>query len=132
MILYDEVITEYLDNKSSDEYSNHWVFNNIEPNKYLFKKPSYEDNEIVKNIYNEIKAILEDFKPLNEEIFNMLFPYFNRILKESKVLLVVGCPEMYDAMFIEYDNDDYIVFDLINLSKYIKHGYSINKIVTNL
>lgn len=132
LILYDEVITEYLDNKSTEKYSNHWVFNNIEPNEYLFKQPSYADNEIVKNIYNEIKVILEDFNPLNEEIFNNLFPDYNKIVKESKVLLVVGCPEMYDAMFMEYDNDDYIVFDLINLSKYLKYGYSINKIVTDL
>lgn len=132
MILNDEIIADYLENDDSDKYSNHWIFYNIEPDEYLYKKPDVEKRKIVKEIQLEVKRVLNNFEPLNNNIFKSLFPNYKNILNSTKVILVVGCPEVYDAMFMEHDNEEYIVFDLINISKYIEHGYNIDKIMKDL
>lgn len=132
MILSDEIIEDYLENDDSDKYSNHWIFYNIEPNEYLYKKPDIEKRKIINEIQLEIKNVLNNFEPLNNNIFKSLFPNYKNILNSTKVILVVGCPEVYDAMFMEHNNEEYIVFDLINISRYIEHGYSVDNIMKDL
>ncbi|MGG7164108.1 hypothetical protein [Clostridium ihumii] len=132
MILNDEIIVDYLKEPSSNKYRNHWIFYNIEPNKYMYDTPSRENVEVVKEIYIKIKIILMNFKPINEDIFKVLFPNYKNVFESTKVLLVVGCPKMYDAMFIEHEDEEYIIFDLINLVNYIKHGHDIEKVLKNL
>ncbi len=132
MIINDDIIIDYLNDLSSDKYKNHWVFNNIEQNQYLFEEPSNEHKDSVKVICEEIKSVLNNFTPLNRRLFEELFPSYKEILSKSKVMLVVGCPEPYDAMVMNYKGEDYIVFDLIRFAGYINNGYSLDKLLNQL
>lgn len=129
MILEDEIIKKYLIKADYKEYSDHWVFYNIEKDRYLFKEPSYKNEILIQDIYKRIISFLKDFKPFNEEYFNLLFPNFKSILENTPVILTVGCPFPYDAMFREFNGRDYVIFDLIRFSQYAEKGYDLNIII---
>lgn len=87
---------------------------------------------IVSKVYKQILYTLSNFKLFNETVFKVLFPNYEDLLVNVHVLLVVGCPEPYDAMFKEYEGTEYIVFDLIRLASYVEQGYSVEDLVTQL
>lgn len=132
MIIDDKVIQDYLNDRPLEGLKNHWVFHKIEPEKYLFETPDSQKKESVSKVYQQLLHTLNDFTPLNEELFKRLFPNYRALLKELNVLFIVGCPEPYDAIFLEHHDKQYIVFDLIRFSTYIEHGYDVQKLVKGL
>jgi len=75
---------------------------------------------------------LSDFKPLNEDIFTSIYPEWPQIINDMNVLLVVGCPDPYDAMVMEYGGRQYVIFDLIRLNNYVRLGYNIDSMINQL
>ncbi|ARC86369.1 hypothetical protein U732_3449 [Clostridium argentinense CDC 2741] len=132
MIVNDDIIIKYFNNTNCDDYNKHWVFDNIEENQYLFEKPLCENKDIVQDVYKKIKCMLNEFTPVNEKLFRRLFPNFQEVLKRTKVILVVGCPNPYDAMVREYNKEAYVIFDLIRLGEYIKNGHNLENIIQQL
>jgi len=51
---------------------------------------------------------------------------------KMNVLLVVGCPDPYDAMVRNYENKQYVVLDLIQFTKYVDLGYDVEQIIKQL
>lgn len=42
---------------------------------------------------------------------------------------MVGCPNPYDAMVREYNEEEYVILDLIRLGEYVKNGYNLENIM---
>lgn len=120
MIINDRQVSDVLLGNSSA--GKHWIFNNIVDNEYL-----YEGLRIDKNRINEIKKAviksLNNFEPSNIAIFNELFSDWKSIESNTKVELVVGCPEIYDMMV----RNNIIVIDIQNLDKYLNNEYAFKK-----
>lgn len=80
-------------------------------------------------IYDQVLQILDHFIPFNVSIFKKLFPNYTKLIEEVNILLIVGCPNPYDAMFKQYEGSEYIVFDLIRLSQYVKQGDTLENLI---
>jgi len=132
MIINDEIPVKYFNKVEPKKYSEHWIFHNIQKGECLFEPPTYEDEMLVKEVYEKIKYSLNQFEPMNEKLFKKLFPEYNKILDKTDVMLVVGCPNPYDAMVRTYNNRQYVVFDLIRLTEYFKSGYKLDKLINQL
>ena len=130
MRIDDSIIIDYLSNLDSVNYQNHWLFYNIEPNQYLFEEPDKSKKIIVSKIYHQVIQVLNDFTPFNASIFKKLFPNYTELLEDLNILLIVGCPNPYDAMFRKYEGTEYIVFDLIRFSQYVEQGYPLEDLIT--
>ena len=126
------LVNKFLNDDGFGEIENHWLFNNIEKGEHLFELPNISQRKEVKKILNLIQNNLSDFKPLNENIFTAIYPEWPQIINDMNVLLVVGCPDPYDAMVKEYDGKQYVIFDLICLNNYVKLGYNIDAMINQL
>lgn len=126
------LVNKFLNDHRFGEIENHWLFNNIENGEHLFELPNVSQRKEVKIILELIQKNLSDFKPLNENIFTAIYPEWPQIIGDMNVLLVVGCPEPYDAMVKEYGGTQYVIFDLIRLNNYVKLGYNIDSMINQL
>ena len=132
MLIDDSIVLKYLSGENDDKTSSHWVFQNIEKGKYLFEVPDDAKRDEVNKILISIKKILSDFIPLNEDIYSALYPEWKSIIKDMNVLLLVGCPDPYDAMVREYGGKEYVIFDLIRFCDYNEQGFNIDMLVRQL
>lgn len=132
MVVDDSIALKYLSGENNDKISSHWVFQNIEKGKYLFEVPDAAKQDEVNKILISIKKILSDFIPLNEDIYSVLYPEWKSIIKDMNVLLLVGCPDPYDAMVREYGGKEYVIFDLIRFCDYSEQGFNIDMLVRQL
>ena len=132
MLVDDNIVLKYLSGENVDMISKHWVFRNIEKDKYLFEVPDAAKKDEVNKILISIKKILLEFTPLNEEIYSTLYPQWQLIIKDMNVLLLVGCPKPYDAMVIENGGKEYVIFDLIRFCDYSLQGYDIEMLIRQL
>jgi hypothetical protein len=129
MIINDYIVTKYL---SEEIIDNHWIFHSIEKGNYLYKTPDPKRREVVSKILLRVKEQLIDFDPQNKKLFSTLFPEWPVTVDKVNVLLVVGCPDPYDAMVRYYDGKQYVVFDLIQLAKYVDLGSDIEGLIKRL
>ena len=132
MFVDDRIVLKYLCNDDENDIKNHWIFHRIEKGKYLYEAPNAEKQDDVNKIRLYVKDTLSDFSPLNKNIYSALYPDWKTIINDMNVLLVVGCPEPYDAMAMEYNGKQYIIFDLIRFSDYKDSGYDIELLVKQL
>lgn len=132
MLVDDSIALKYLSGENIDKISNHWVFQNIEKEKHLFEVPDDAKRDEVNKIMISIKKILSDFIPLNEDIYSALYPHWKSIIEDMNVLLLVGCPDPYDAMVREYGGKEYVIFDLIRFCDYSEQGFNIDMLVRQL
>lgn len=132
MFVDDNIVLKYLNGENENEIKNHWIFNNVEKGKHLFEVPNAEKQKDVSKILLHMQDKLLDFSPLNKDVYSALYPEWKEITKDMNVLLVVGCPNPYDAMVREYEGKQYIIFDLIRLSDYKDMGYDIDFIIKQL
>jgi hypothetical protein len=132
MFIDDQVVIRFLDEGFRNGIKDHWVFHAIEEGKYLFETPNYEKQKDVKAILWLFKKILSDFTPLNKGIFSSLYPEWETIIKNMNILLIVGCPNPYDAMVREKDGRKFIIFDLIRFCHYQELGYDIEGLIRQL
>lgn len=96
MHIKTEIAKAYAAGKSVDCYQNEWFFH--ADDKY-YKTPSYEEvhRQAVKRILDQILAVVEEFSPLNRDIWDVLFPDWMEILGQVTVNLIVGYPAPIDA-----------------------------------
>lgn len=114
-----KLIEGYLSNDFNRcKIEEHWIFSYIEEDQYLFDEPKEEKREEIEKIDLLIKEALLDFEPFNVDIFNKLFPNWEKETEKTNVLLAVGCPQPYDAFVRNYQGKEYMIFDLIRLSDY--------------
>ena len=132
MIIDFTLVNKFLNEDKYREIENHWLFNNIEKGEHLFELPNESQRNEVERILDHIQNNLSDFKPLNEDIFTSIYPEWPQIINDMNVLLVVGCPDPYDAMVMEYGGRQYVIFDLIRLNNYVRLGYNIDSMINQL
>ena len=132
MLIDKNIVIKYLNSEDEEYITNHWVFNNIEEGKYLFEKPSIKKKNDIRELLLNIESKLLDFVPLNKEIYSSLYPNWREVLKDVNIILVVGCPNPYDAMVREYKKKEYIIFDLIRFNDYKELGYDIDFVIKQL
>lgn len=96
MHIKTEIAKDYAAGKSVECYQNEWFFH--AENKY-FKTPSYEEShrQAVKQILDQILGVVEEFSPINREIWDVLFPDWKDTLGQVTVNLIVGYPAPFDA-----------------------------------
>lgn len=122
MIVNELQITQIL--SGDKEASKHWIFKNLIDNEYLYEGIRISKDRIVK-IKEDVMKELETFYPLNDDVFNVLFPHWKEIEKKMDVQLVVGCPIVYDMM----ERDGIIVIDIQNLDKYLEEGHDMKHLL---
>lgn len=132
MYINDEIVIRYLNQEDESTYKNHWIFHSIEEGHYLFETPSYEKSEVIKVLIEQIHLIIRHFEPFNEKVFRSIFRNADRIIADTQILLVVGCPTPYDAMVRKYQENEYIVFDLVRFAEYINSRYNMEHIIRQL
>lgn len=132
MNIDDSIIVSYLKGEDLEDLKGHWLFHQIEKGSYLFEEPSNNHKDSVSRVYNQMMDSLQYFQPMNKKFFGAIFPTYKELLDELNIILIVGCPSPYDAMFLTYKNKAYIVFDLIRLGEYLLEGYEIKDIVNQM
>lgn len=132
MLIDKDIVLKYLNSEDEEDISDHWIFNHIQEGEYLFEKPSAEKKNDIRKLLLNIESGLLDFIPLNEKIYSSLYPNWREVLKDVNVILVVGCPNPYDAMVREYKKKEYIIFDLIRFNEYKDLGYDIDFVIRQL
>lgn len=132
MFVDDHIVLKYLNGDSGNTIKNHWIFSTIEKENYLFENPDMKKKEDVSKILTKIQDKLSNFSPLNKDIYSALYPDWLDITKDMNILLVVGCPNPYDAMVREHEGKLYIIFDLIRFSDYKDKGYDIDFVIKQL
>lgn len=132
MNIKDKLVRDYLQNKLQSEDNTCWIFSNIRVGEYLFEAPSYTEKHHVEKILVIFQYVLLDFKPLNDSIFEELFPTWRKLLKEINIILSVGCPNPYDAFTRTYEGQEYLIFDLIRFNEYKKMGYDIELVIRQI
>ena len=119
MKIDSSIIDKYLGKES---YSNHWVFNEIEPGKNSFTPPDESRAIEVENCRKHVVDICGNFTFLNNDLVHDIFDDISQALTQVNILLLVGAPSMYDAMVRQYQGEFYLIFNLISFSDYAKNG----------
>lgn len=129
MFIDDHIVLNYL---KGDIIENHWIFYNVEKGKYLFESPDPAKHDDVNDLLLYFKDVLSHFNPLNENIYSILYPKWKTRINSMNVLLSVGNPKPYDALVREYDDQLYLVFDLIRFCDYKDSGHNIDLLIKQL
>lgn len=131
MKVYSDIVYDYIDGKSVDQYKQKWFF---KQQGYMFVEPSYKCEHIksVQKIFEKIKEIIDDFVPCNSKIWDVIFPNWKKIIDEVTVNLIVGFPEPNDATVLKApDGHNNVILDLGIWTKY-EGKCDISSLVHNL
>jgi hypothetical protein len=127
----DSIIQKYLSGQEPASYSDCWVYSALGRGN-VFETPKSSDREWVSQLCEKLKNQILNFIPRNIKLVKQLFPNFDDVEKEYTVMLVVGFPDPYDAMVLEYDGTEYMVFDLIQFGKEaLNENYSCHRVLTH-
>lgn len=118
----DTIVLNYLNHMDLSEHKNDWFFHASSicaGGKNIFTIPS--DNaglrESVQLIYDSLKTLVIHFTPLNQPVWDILFPYWREV--EYSVDLIVGFPKPYDAVTdTAPDGSKHIILDLVRWANY--------------
>jgi len=131
MIIDDSIILKYINGESPETYCNSWIYSAI-GRGYTFDAPDSSNREWVFELYKRLKLQINDYIPRNAKLVSKLFPDFDSLVKSYTIMLVVGFPDPYDAMVLEHDGKEYMVFDLIQFGKdALSQEYSCHKVLTH-
>ena len=94
-----------------------WVFSEIEEGRRCFDLSDATGREReIRELTQQVSERINAFVPENAEVYRQLFPNFQKELQEVQVCLTVGCPNPYDAMVMQREEDgirhEVIVFDM--------------------
>ena len=127
MIIDDSIVLKYLSGQPPESYSDCWIYNNLG-----FESPDLCNKEWVLKLYNKLKYQIENFIPRNYETVKRLFPCFDDVANDYTIMLVVGFPDPYDAMVLNNNGVDYMVFDLIQFTQEaLNEDYSCHRVLTH-
>lgn len=136
MVINSDIFDFYLKNGNIDKHKEDWIFKylgKVSGIESILQEPSYNQDEIkiIKRIAMEIRKQIENFKPNNLEIWNLLFPNWEEIISEVVIYFIVGLPNGYDALaFRDEQGKPIVVYDIGNWIIY--KDMSILDVVNNL
>jgi len=132
MKIDSSIVQSYLDGKSGDDYSEHWIFYHLTDGKKLFDEPAPHRKSEIEDCLRRVIEVCENFEFLNHGLVDEIFGDIHPALQQTNLLLVVGCPPPYDAMVRSHKGVEYIVFDLVSFVNYSLQGYDFVKIVRGM
>ena len=118
MKIADHIVQDYLSGESIEGYMENWFFQG----NRIFTEPVYsaQEREKTAEVYHTLLNAAKDFRPLNLEIWDMLFPGWAGMLEDACVDLIVGFPRPYDAVTIrDSEGRRHVILDLICWSDYL-------------
>ena len=120
MKLDREIVDRFL---AGQEIADSWVFSEIEEGRRCFDLSDATGREReIRELTQQVSERINVFVPENAEIYRQLFPNFQKELQEVQVCLTVGCPNPYDAMVMQREEDgirhEVIVFDMARFLGY--------------
>lgn len=130
MKINSEIISYFLEHKHLRDYQNHWIYNKIVPGEYTFEEPGNVNYEQLNKFKNLVEEQILDFKPFNEYLWNQIFDSIE-VSPTTTIYLIVGSPQPYDAMVREYNNERYIILDLIRILNYTDDFDKLKSIVND-
>ena len=119
MRVEDEIIKDYLRKKPLDAYVDSWLFQGDNP---PFSAPAGdpEEREKAAQVLAQVRAALEDFHPVNQAVWEALFPQWREKTGKVTVALIAGYPEPYDAMSTKSpEGIPYIILDMVRWTQYL-------------
>ncbi len=126
VIIYDRIAKDYLNGLDIGVHRDEWYFTKTETSRFnegeFFTLPRADAGQLEKAwmVYNAISSVACNFNPLNRRVWNLLFPVWQSLLKNTGVALIVGYPEPYDATVeLDEQGDCHVIFDLICWTKYV-------------
>jgi hypothetical protein len=130
MIIDDRIVQQYLSGENIESYKDCWIYNS--GNKYVFETPKASEHIWVSQLCDKLKSQIKAFEPRNVELVRKLFPDFDNVTKDYTIMLVVGFPDPYDAMVLNHNGKEYMVFDLIQFGKEaLDESYNCNRVLTH-
>jgi len=126
------IVESYLNNKPEHTYSNHIVYDLIEPGKNVFMAPDYSRIHEVRECYEKFSKAIEDFSFRNSDLIAEIFGDITSALAKTNIILTVGMPPIYDAMVRDYEDDLFVIFDLMNCVNYLSQGIDLSKMLNGL
>lgn len=129
-----EMTDAYLSGSDLDRYRDSWFFFlfSEKKNQSCFTAPPMDEatKEIVRMLRDRIIQEAKQFRPVNPDIWDFLFPGWETALPE--IDLIVGFPPYYDAV-TEYDPQGkiHILFDLVCWKSYANKE-NLRQIIRNL
>lgn len=136
MLIDSDIFDFYLENRNIDKHREDWIFKYLEKvsgMESVFEEPSHTQDEIkiMTRIAIEIRKQIENFKPNNLEIWNLLFLNWEKIISGVVVYFIVGLPSGYDALALrDEQGKPIVVYDIGNWIIY--KDMSILNVVNNL
>ena len=108
---------------AGQEIADSWVFSEIEEGRRCFDLSDATGREReIRELTQQVSERINVFVPENAEVYRQLFPNFQKELQEVQVCLTVGCPNPYDAMVMQREEDgirhEVIVFDMARFLGY--------------
>lgn len=116
MMIDDHMVMDYLCGRNMKAYRDCWIFHSF-GNGSVFELPDQRHRARAAKLQDQLKAQLLSFQPRSSTVIKMLFPNFDRIAADCLVLLVVGFPAPYDAVTLEHDGKEYVIFDLLRFGE---------------
>ena len=131
MIIDDSIVAAYLSGQPPDRYKDHWVYSAI-GRGHVFEAPNPLHRNWVSKLRGKLKNQIQNFVPRNYELVRTIFPGFDDIARDYTILLVVGFPDPYDAMVLNHNGREFMVFDLIQFGQdSLDEGYSCHRVLTH-
>lgn len=126
------IIDNYLDNKSVENFKNHWIYNKIVEGKYLFSSPPIEYIDKHIEIKKLLVKTLEDFKPIRQKEWEEVYGNNYDFSEDTNTMIIIGSPEPYDA-FVRSDDEGnkVMIFDVERLRGYYDFIEKAVKILVN-
>ena len=136
MYIDSSIVQAYISGEDMRRYENEWFFSSsaldVDKGKNIFTLPP-DDTTVRDEAGQLVKCFqygVEHFKPVNQPIWDALFPDWQKI--QPVMDLIVGFPEPYDAVTMKgMDGRIHLVFDLICWRKYVGK-VDLDKTIRNL
>lgn len=111
-------------------YRDHWIYNCF--GGCVFEYPGPCHRRWAAELYKKLADQIQTYIPRNYDAVKTMFPNFDEIAADYTVMLVVGFPDPYDAMVLEHEGQETMVFDLIQFGEEaLDKNYSCHRVLTH-
>ncbi len=138
MQIRSEILDTYLRGESTERFSEHWIFQTVDrflpqgQSAYTPPDESKEARAAIRRVAQEIRDAVDGFVPNNVEVWDALFSGWRLIIDATKINMVVGLPDIYDALALSDPSGAIqVVYDLPNWLRY-EGKHNISDVVGNL
>ena len=131
MYLDDSIVRKYINGEDLGTIKDNWIYKSMSFDS-IFEYPDAAHRTWVSKLDDKLKEQITRFIPRNIETVQKLFPDFNSVKSSFTVMFVVGFPDPYDAMVMEHEGKEYMIFDLIQFGEdSLNEDYCCHRVLTH-